>query len=116
YLARVKSTSEMVAIKVIKKEGRSDAYLQSAVREQQVQNAVMGDDKFTTLVASWHDENNFYIVTVCAYSTILASDAYLYPQKYCRGGDMALELYRCPIFEAAQAQFYAAEMVSIPLF
>jgi serine/threonine protein kinase len=64
YLARVKSTSELVAIKVIKKEGRSDTHLQFAVREQQVQNAVMGDDKFTTLVASWHDQNNFYIVTV----------------------------------------------------
>jgi serine/threonine protein kinase len=117
YLARVKSTSELVAIKVIKKEGRSDTHLQFAVREQQVQNAVMGDDKFTTLVASWHDENNFYIVTVCtppasSFSVIIVSDVYLCPQKYCPGGDLAIELIRCPIFDAARAQFYAAEMVS----
>jgi hypothetical protein len=66
YLAQFKATSELVALKVIKKLGRSNAHLQAAIREQQVQNAVMGDEKFTTLVASWHDQNNFYIVTVCA--------------------------------------------------
>jgi serine/threonine protein kinase len=66
YLARDKRTENLVALKVISKTGRNKAKLNDVIIEQKIHRLVSDPaDKFILpILGSWHDEFNFFIVTV----------------------------------------------------
>jgi len=67
YLARDKRTSKFVAVKIISKKNRDKSQLDDVANEQLVHHSVSDcADKFVLpLLGSWHDNLNFFIVTVC---------------------------------------------------
>jgi len=66
YLVRDKLTSELLALKVITKQCHTPTSIENIMREQRIQSEVSesGEDFFPPLVASWHDEVNFYLAMV----------------------------------------------------
>lgn len=74
YLARNKTTSHLVALKVIKKEGRSNGYLKGIVREQKIQRMLSSERHFSSLEASWHDDQNFYLALVRSNAALLCTN------------------------------------------
>jgi serine/threonine protein kinase len=65
FLVQEKVTSRLQALKVIGKDGH-DEHLEDVLSEQRIQAKLSArdDEHFLPLVASWHDGNNFYLVTV----------------------------------------------------
>lgn len=66
YLVREKLTSRLQALKIISKDGRQDDF-DNILSEQRVQAKVSSSSDsewFLPLISSWHDGNNFYLVTV----------------------------------------------------
>ncbi|KAF8889279.1 kinase-like domain-containing protein [Infundibulicybe gibba] len=99
YLVKHKITGGLYALKVIPKVRRSHRLPQEIQRildEQAIQEAISKTTGtfLLSLVASWNDECNFYIMT-----------------EYIRGGDLAFEVLRCKHFDASRTRFYAAELV-----
>ncbi|KAF8906404.1 kinase-like domain-containing protein [Mucidula mucida] len=91
YLARQLPTQRTVAVKVIKKHGRSKTR-SGVLRERHIQAAIC-PSFFAPLLASFHDTANFYLV-----------------MEYIPGGDLATELLRCKRFDQRRCQFYTAEL------
>ncbi|KAF9005886.1 kinase-like protein [Hymenopellis radicata] len=91
YLAKQSPTQRTVAVKVIKKHGRSKTR-NGVLRERRIQAAIC-PSFFAPLLASFHDTANFYLV-----------------MEYIPGGDLATELLRCKRFDQKRCQFYTAEL------
>jgi serine/threonine protein kinase len=66
YLARDKRTGNLVALKVISKIGRNEVQLDNVIKEQTVHRLVTdpADEFILPILGSWHDEMNFFIITV----------------------------------------------------
>ncbi|KAF8894663.1 hypothetical protein BD779DRAFT_855924 [Infundibulicybe gibba] len=65
YLVRHKESAKLYALKVVSKAGLSDAEVQRTLKQQAVHAVIAKTGNFLLpLVASWHDERNFYITTV----------------------------------------------------
>ncbi|KAF8892198.1 kinase-like domain-containing protein [Infundibulicybe gibba] len=96
YLVKHKMLGKLYALKVAPKAGLSDVEVKYILEQQAVHVAIerVAGNFLLPLVASWHDERNFYLVT-----------------DYIRGGDLATEVVRCGSFGAARARCYAAELV-----
>ncbi|KAF8894650.1 kinase-like domain-containing protein [Infundibulicybe gibba] len=95
YLVRHKESAKLYALKVVSKAGLSDAEVQRTLKQQAVHAVIAKTGNFLLpLVASWHDERNFYITT-----------------DYIRGGDFAAEVGSCGTFKAVRARFCAAQLV-----
>ncbi|KAF9466262.1 kinase-like domain-containing protein [Collybia nuda] len=95
FLVKEKLTSRLQALKVISKDGHQDQFI-IILSEQRIQAKLSMDDHecFLPLISSWHDENNFYLVS-----------------EYLGGGDMAFEMIRSRTFDEDRARFYIAEIV-----
>ncbi|KAF8061625.1 kinase-like domain-containing protein [Lyophyllum atratum] len=93
FLAIDNRSDSLVAVKVISKSKGLDEWVLS---EQDIQ-ASLDDDQVTflhPLLCSWHDTQNFYLVT-----------------DYLGGNDMAIELGVAGKFNEDRVRFYAAELV-----
>ncbi|TRM69463.1 kinase-like domain-containing protein [Schizophyllum amplum] len=99
FLARHRSTSQLLALKVITKTALSPQECAGVLREQCILEKLCGATVdhalFTRLMASWHDEQNFYMAL-----------------EYIAGGDLAIELGRCGTFDEERVRLYAAEIIT----
>lgn len=96
YLARDKLSLRLVALKSISKAYRSDAQLEGVANEQQVHCFICNskNEFILPIMGSWHDNENFFIVT-----------------EYIPGCDLAVDLLKVRKLEEDAVRFYAAELV-----
>ncbi|KAL1695547.1 kinase-like domain-containing protein [Schizophyllum commune] len=99
FLARHRATDQLLALKIIPKASLSPKELSSALREQRILKNLATATKdrllFVRLLASWHDTENFYLA-----------------MEYLAGGDLAIELGRCKVFDEERVKAYAAEIIT----
>ncbi|KAI5890590.1 kinase-like protein [Schizophyllum commune H4-8] len=99
FLARHRETEQLLALKVIPKDSLSPKDFSSALREQRIlktlATAANGRLLFVRVLASWHDTENFYLA-----------------MEYLAGGDLAIELGRCKVFDEERVKAYAAEIIT----
>ncbi|KAI5830728.1 kinase-like protein [Schizophyllum commune Tattone D] len=99
FLARHRTTEQLLALKIIPKASLLPKELSSALREQRILRnlATATNDRllFVRLLASWHDTENFYLA-----------------MEYLAGGDLAIELGRCKVFDEERVKTCAAEIIT----
>lgn len=66
YLTKDRITGVKAAVKVIKKSALSFMTIDAAVEEKAALLSLRDSPWFTHLEASWHDDANFYLATVCS--------------------------------------------------
>ncbi|KAG6918028.1 hypothetical protein DXG01_016880 [Tephrocybe rancida] len=91
FLAIDRASSRQVAIKVIPKGAGHDTW---AVKEQAIHRRLDGCSFLLPLLASWHDDANFYLV-----------------MPFLSGNDMAISLGAASCFHETKARFYVAELL-----
>ncbi|KAH6913439.1 kinase-like domain-containing protein [Coprinopsis sp. MPI-PUGE-AT-0042] len=92
YLARSKELNRLSAIKVISKLTLENYH--TLLQEQNLLKRIKGHPFVLNLLDSFHDTENFYLIT-----------------DYYAGGDLAHLLDKLKIFETDMARFYIAELV-----
>lgn len=93
YSVKHKVSNTTLALKVMKKAGRSTSDLDLVISEQNVLKKTRDLPWFSSLEASFHDTANFYFLMP------------LYPS------DMAGEISRCGRFSLPRARFYMCELL-----
>ncbi|KAI0045754.1 kinase-like protein, partial [Auriscalpium vulgare] len=88
-------TGTQYALKVIQKAKLRSSSRRLVRHEQRVLRALSGNAEFLPLYASWHDTENFYLVTKC----------------FARG-DLRTDMRRAKKYKPDVARFYAAEIVT----
>lgn len=108
YLVKGKG-DKLLALKVVSKEmlgPRPDMML----LEQDLLKRLSGTRHLLNMVASFHDSQNFYLLTVCSLS---GNNIFIYvnSQDFYPGGDLDHHIRRVGALKTAEARFYAAEIV-----
>ncbi|KAG6874038.1 hypothetical protein C0995_006895 [Termitomyces sp. Mi166 len=91
YLALDKLSREPVALKIVKKGQTDDC---RTLLEQEVQRSLSDSSFILPLLASWHDANNFYLVS-----------------PFYGGHDLQINLAVQGLFKEDRARFYATELL-----
>ncbi|KAF5355275.1 hypothetical protein D9758_006061 [Tetrapyrgos nigripes] len=95
FLVRDRVQMQYLALKVMPKRRELNT-VSNVLNERKTHSALSLEDNryFLPLVASWHDEVNYYIAT-----------------EYLPGGDLALHLAKHRIFSEQRAKFYVCEII-----
>lgn len=117
YLARDKRTESLVALKVISKTGRNKDQLNDVINEQKIHRLVSdpADQFILPILGSWHDELNFFIVTVRDLVLYAEKLTLIFFQEFIPGSDLAVETMKSRKLGEEAVRFYAAELVSHPV-
>ncbi|TFY83263.1 hypothetical protein EWM64_g745 [Hericium alpestre] len=94
YLVRNDLTQKLFALKKMEKEFLDPEAVGRLVQEQRMLRKVRGHDHVVGLEASFHDQENFFLV-----------------MPFLAGGDMRTELHRCGRFQTQRVVFYAAQIM-----
>ncbi|TFY83267.1 hypothetical protein EWM64_g742 [Hericium alpestre] len=94
YLVKHQPTQKLFALKTMAKESLDGDAICLLVQEQRMLRKVCGHRNVVGLEASFHDQENFFLVT-----------------PFMAGGDMRAELQWCRKFQTGRATFYAAQII-----
>ncbi|TFY81512.1 hypothetical protein EWM64_g2499 [Hericium alpestre] len=94
YLVRNDLTQKLFALKKMEKEFLDPEAIGRLVQEQRMLRKVRGRDNVVGLEASFHDQQNFFLV-----------------MPFLAGSDMRTELHRCGRFQTQLVAFYAAQIM-----
>lgn len=110
-----RTTTRTFALKVVQKSRLKASSVNLILREQQVLRTVAGDKAFLRLHASWHDSENFYLVTVsllfsvrCA-CVLEADDGCV--QDLHKHGDLRMDMRRVKRSFLYAAKYRVAELL-----
>ncbi|KAJ7148642.1 kinase-like domain-containing protein [Mycena crocata] len=111
FLVRHKRSAALFALKVSPKSGRSEHF----VDQQKIMKTVAEDagrSKFLLdLCASWHDSENYYMLTVRIYFPFAILFYIYFHQAYQAGGDMATELIIHGPFSRERTKVHVAQII-----